>query len=154
MKSPTHAAVPADPAGTGEAPGPAVQPGKVLGIFDLGSNSVRLMLVRVGPVNASCTVLNQVKHMVRLGEGVFLHGRLNEEAMQRTVHVLQGMAGMCSAYGVTDIVACATAAVRDADNARLSQAGPGAYGADLHCHFRTGGGAPDLSGRGQRPGIQ
>ena len=43
MKSPTHAAVPADPAGTGEAPGPAVQPGKVLGIFDLGSNSVRLM---------------------------------------------------------------------------------------------------------------
>ena len=58
MKSPTHAAVPADPAGTGEAPGPAVQPGKVLGIFDLGSNSVRLMLVRVGPVNASCTVLN------------------------------------------------------------------------------------------------
>ena len=117
MKSPTHAAVPADPAGTGEAPGPAVQPGKVLGIFDLGSNSVRLMLVRVGPVNASCTVLNQVKHMVRLGEGVFLHGRLNEEAMQRTVHVLQGMAGMCSAYGVTDIVACATAAVRDADNA-------------------------------------
>lgn len=103
--------------GNGEAPGTAVQPGKVLGIFDLGSNSVRLMLVRVGPVNASCTVLNQVKHMVRLGEGVFLHGRLHEEAMQRTVHVLQGMAGMCSAYGVTDIVACATAAVRDADNA-------------------------------------
>ena len=107
MKSPAHAAVPAGSVGTGEAPGTAVQPGKVLGIFDLGSNSVRLMLVRVGPVNASCTVLNQVKHMVRLGEGVFLHGRLHEEAMQRTVHVLQGMAGMCSAYGVTDIVACA-----------------------------------------------
>ena len=49
MKSPAHAAVPAGSVGTGEAPGTAVQPGKVLGIFDLGSNSVRLMLVRVGP---------------------------------------------------------------------------------------------------------
>ena len=34
MKSPAHAAVPAGSVGTGEAPGTAVQPGKVLGIFD------------------------------------------------------------------------------------------------------------------------
>ncbi len=108
---------PADGAAGVQEAGNAGRPGKVVGIFDLGSNSVRLMLVRVGPVNASCTVLNQVKHMVRLGEGVFLRGHLHEEAMQRTIHVLQGMAGMCSAYGATDIVACATAAVRDAENA-------------------------------------
>ena len=101
---------PADGAAGVQEAGNAGRPGKVVGIFDLGSNSVRLMLVRVGPVNASCTVLNQVKHMVRLGEGVFLRGHLHEEAMQRTIHVLQGMAGMCSAYGATDIVACATAA--------------------------------------------
>ena len=42
MKSSAHAAVPAGSVGTGEAPGTAVQPGKVLGIFDLGSNSCLL----------------------------------------------------------------------------------------------------------------
>lgn len=94
------------------------QSGKVVGIFDLGSNSVRLLLARVGPVNASCAVLNQVKHMVRLGEGVFVRNRLSEDAMQRTIHALKGMAGMCAAYGAADMVAYATAAARDADNAQ------------------------------------
>ena len=41
---------------------------KAIGIIDLGSNSVRLLLVRVH-ADGSTTILNQVKHMVRLGEG-------------------------------------------------------------------------------------
>lgn len=87
----------------------------VIGIIDLGSNSVRLMVVRIN-ANASCTVLNQVKHMVRLGEGGFLKNRLQEKTMHRTLGVLQGLAEMCTAYGVWEVIAVATAAVRDADN--------------------------------------
>ena len=37
---------------------------KAIGIIDLGSNSVRLLLVRVH-ADGSTTILNQVKHMVR-----------------------------------------------------------------------------------------
>lgn len=87
----------------------------VIGIIDLGSNSVRLMVVRIN-ANASCTVLNQVKHMVRLGEGGFLKNRLQEKTMHRTLNVLQGLAEMCAAYEAKEIIAIATAAVRDADN--------------------------------------
>ena len=48
---------------------------RVIGIIDLGSNSLRLMLVRILP-DGSHTVLNQVKNMVRLGEGAFETGHL------------------------------------------------------------------------------
>lgn len=88
---------------------------KTIGIMDLGSNSLRLMLAHVRP-DGSSAVLNQVKQMVRLGEGSFRHGRLREESMARTLAVLRGMASMCEAYGVSETIAVATAAVRDAAN--------------------------------------
>lgn len=88
---------------------------KTIGIMDLGSNSLRLMLAHVRP-DGSSAILNQVKQMVRLGEGAFQHGRLREESMARTIAVLRGMASMCDVYGASEIVAVATAAVRDAAN--------------------------------------
>lgn len=87
----------------------------VTGIIDLGSNSVRLMLVRVRS-DGSYRVLNQVKHMIRLGAGAFVHKRLSEEAMRRALDVLRGLADMCAVYGTRDVTALATAAVRDSDN--------------------------------------
>ncbi len=88
---------------------------KHIGIIDLGSNSLRLLLVRIH-ADGSTRVLNQVKHMVRLGEGSFVHKRLREDAMTRTIGVLRSLAEMCAAYQSSEIVAIATAAVRDADN--------------------------------------
>lgn len=86
-----------------------------IGIIDLGSNSVRLLLVRIHP-DGSATILNQVKHMVRLGEGGFLRNRLQEETMTRTIAVLRGLAEMCAVYNTSETIAIATAAVRDAVN--------------------------------------
>ena len=93
----------------------AVLEEKTIAIMDLGSNSLRLMLAHVQP-DGSYAVLNQVKQMVRLGEGAFQHGRLREESMARTIAVLRGMASMCEVYGVSETIAVATAAVRDAAN--------------------------------------
>lgn len=88
---------------------------KNIGVIDLGSNSLRLLLVRVH-ADGSTTVLNRVKHMVRLGEGCFAHKRLQDEAMTRTMAALRDLAQMCAAYQTSEIAAIATAAVRDADN--------------------------------------
>ena len=88
-------------------PGELGRTEKVIGIIDLGSNSVRLLLVRVH-ADGSTTILNQVKHMVRLGEGGFTHSRLQEETMARTIAVLRGLAEMCAVYGTTEIIAIAT----------------------------------------------
>lgn len=93
----------------------AVLEEKTIALIDLGSNSLRLMLAHIQP-DGSWAILNQVKQMVRLGEGAFQHGRLREESMARTLAVLKGMASMCEAYGVSETIAVATAAVRDAAN--------------------------------------
>lgn len=63
-------------------------------------------------------MLNRVKHMVRLGENSFQKRRLQEAAIQRTLAVLHSFAGMCETYGAEDVLAIATAAVRDAENGR------------------------------------
>lgn len=92
-------------------------PGRTVAILDMGSNSLRMIIVRIG-ANRVTSVLNQVKQMVRLGEGAFETHRLQPEPMRRTVAALRGFAGMCRSYGVDDVVALATAAVRDAENGR------------------------------------
>ncbi len=89
---------------------------KVIGIIDLGSNSVRLLLVQVFNSGAY-TILNRVKHMVRLGENAFADNMLQEPAMERTLYVLRSFMEMCEQYEVAEIYPMATAAVRDANNA-------------------------------------
>ncbi len=89
---------------------------KLIGIIDLGSNSARLLLVQVSP-DGAYSIINRVKHMVRLGENAFAEKRLQEAAMQRTLVVLHSFMEMCQQYGVTEILPIATAAMRDAENA-------------------------------------
>ena len=54
----------------------------VVGFIDLGTNSVRLLLVRLNP-NHSYTVLSEQKETVRLGEGEFRRNTLQPDAMRR-----------------------------------------------------------------------
>lgn len=89
--------------------------GNVVGLIDLGTNSVRLMVVRLNP-NKSYTVVNQHKVMVRLGEGEFTKGMLQKEAMDRTILVLKRFVAMARNLGAEDLWAVATSATRDAQN--------------------------------------
>jgi len=87
----------------------------VVALVDLGSNSVRLMVVRINP-NKTHTVLTRYKQMVRLGEGAFVKKRLAEQAMRRTIDALLNIAEIQKGYNAVDIAAYTTAAVRDAKN--------------------------------------
>ncbi len=95
---------------------PAPSDSKVIGIIDLGSNSARLLLVKITP-DGAYSIINRVKHMVRLGENAFEEKRLQEPAMQRTLIVLRSFMEMCQQYNVTELFPMATAAMRDAHNA-------------------------------------
>ena len=86
-----------------------------IAFVDLGSNSVRLMIVRINP-NRTHTVLTHYKQMVRLGEGAFASKRLAHKAVRRTISALRNIAEICAGYETEEVVALATAAVRDADN--------------------------------------
>lgn len=89
--------------------------GKVAAFLDMGTNSVRLLVVRVDP-GGVYTVLNQQREVVRLGEGEFQEQMLQPEAMDRAVLVCRKFSDLARSYGVQDFVAVATSATRDAEN--------------------------------------
>lgn len=90
---------------------------KVVGVIDLGSNSVRMNIVQINP-DGTTELLTQEKEMVQLGEGAFLDNELKQEVMQRTVEVLKTYADICREYKTDDCLAVATSVVRDARNAK------------------------------------
>lgn len=89
--------------------------GRVVAFMDIGTNSVRLLLVRINP-NKSYTILSDQKEIVRLGEGEFVEQHLQPEAMKRAVLVCRKFAEMARAYHAEEILAVATSATREAEN--------------------------------------
>ena len=89
--------------------------GKAAAFLDMGTNSVRLLVVRVDP-GGVYTVLNQQREVIRLGEGEFQEQVLQPAAMDRAVLVCKKFNDLARAYGAKDIVAVATSATRDAEN--------------------------------------
>lgn len=86
-----------------------------VGFIDLGSNSSRLTVVEFDR-RGRVTVLNRVKSMVRLGEGAFETKELQPQAMRRALACLSDFAEVCRSYGVTEVAAVGTAALRVAAN--------------------------------------
>lgn len=91
------------------------QIGQVVGLIDIGTNSVRMLLVRIRP-DLSYSILSHRKESVRLGEGEFPSMQLRPEAMQRAVMVCRRFVEMARAHDVDKIQAVATSATRDARN--------------------------------------
>ena len=89
--------------------------GHVVAFIDLGTNSVRLLVVRLNP-NCSFTVISKEKEVIRLGEDEFIDHNLRREAMDRAVHVCAKFAELSRTYGADDIIAVATSAAREATN--------------------------------------
>ena len=87
----------------------------LIAVVDLGTNSTRLLVARVGG-DGSVEEVERRTEVTRLGDGVDRAGRLSEEAMDRVHARLAGYREIADRHGVTRRVAVATSAVRDADN--------------------------------------
>jgi len=87
-----------------------------VGVVDIGSNSVRLV-VYDGRRRAPSPVFNE-KILCGLGRGVAITGELGAEPMQRALNALQRFRALCRQIEVAEIIAVATAAVREARNGR------------------------------------
>ncbi len=90
-------------------------PEQLAGFIDIGTNSVRLLLVKHDPEH-SYRIITQQKETIRLGEGEFSDGHLKPDAMQRAVLVCRKFAELAKSYGADPLVAVATSATRDAVN--------------------------------------
>lgn len=86
---------------------------------DCGTNSIRLLIADVDPTTGVVTDVERRMKIVRLGQGVDATGRLDPEAIDRTLAVTREYADLCGEHGVgADRVRfVATSATRDASNA-------------------------------------
>ncbi|MBY0370108.1 hypothetical protein K2X33_05440, partial [bacterium] len=105
---------------------------KRLAIIDLGTNSVRFD-VHETVSRTKTRLLHREKLMVRLGENVFLTGRLDPRAARRTFQALSSFKARADELKVDRLVAFATSALRDAsDGERLILKIRRVLGIELH----------------------
>jgi exopolyphosphatase / guanosine-5'-triphosphate,3'-diphosphate pyrophosphatase len=89
--------------------------GQVIAFVDLGTNAVRLLVVRINP-NFTYTVISQEKEVIRLGEQEFRDNLLKPQAMERAIFVCGKFTALAKTYGATNIIAVGTSAIREARN--------------------------------------
>jgi len=87
-----------------------------IGIIDLGSNSARLVIVKL--FDDHFMVEDEMKESVRLGQDMDRDGFLKPQRIAETIRTLKMFKRLCDASEVGRIIAVATAAVRRAKNQR------------------------------------
>ena len=85
--------------------------------IDCGTNSLRLLIADVDPVQHTLHDLDRRMEIVRLGQGVDKTGWLAPEALRRTLDALRVYAEAIQARQIDAIRMVATSATRDAANA-------------------------------------
>lgn len=90
----------------------------VTAIIDLGSNSVRMDIVKIYS-GGQADILYQTRRMVRLSEDMTDDMRLKVKPMWRTIEALKEFKQEMERFGVEEIHAVATAGVRKAENQKF-----------------------------------
>lgn len=88
--------------------------GHVFAAIDIGTNSIRLAVVRLE--GSKITTIAVHREVVRLGEGEFEHNRMTSDAISRGALVCSRFADVARGFNAVEIVALATSAVREAEN--------------------------------------
>lgn len=90
----------------------------VFAAIDIGSNAIRLLFCRVYKVDGKphFTKEELIRMPVRLGEDVFLYGKISDDKVNRLITSIRGFSELIKAYGVQAHRAVATSAMRDASN--------------------------------------
>src|SRR5947209_1606936 len=83
--------------------------------LDLGTNSFHLLVVDAHP-DGTFEPLAKEKEMLRLGDVVAREGRVPEPNATRAVQTVSRFRTLAEAADCDEIVACATSAIREADN--------------------------------------
>lgn len=88
---------------------------KRLGVIDIGSNSVRLVICEITEAG-TFKIIDDLKESLRLGEDVEDLGIIGEEKILSTLSTLKTFKVLCDTLKVDDILAVATEALRKAEN--------------------------------------
>ncbi|HEX9699310.1 MAG TPA: exopolyphosphatase, partial [Acidobacteriota bacterium] len=91
---------------------------KRIGIVDLGSNTMRLVVYECEP-GAWYRLADQVREPVRLAEGAAKAGALTDAAMERALNALRLYGDYARDSHLSDLAVVATSAARDAANGEV-----------------------------------
>lgn len=88
--------------------------------IDIGSNAVRLLIMSISPNSTekafSKTLMIRVP--LRLGQEAFVDGKISEIKAKKLVRLMKAFRHLLKVYDVTEYRVCATAAMREAKNAK------------------------------------
>lgn len=86
--------------------------------IDIGSNAVRLLFCNVITHNGKTSIKKAelLRVPIRLGEDSFLHKRISPQKEEKLVTAMKAFKNLIDVYDAVDYRACATSAMRDADN--------------------------------------
>jgi len=89
-----------------------------IGVIDIGTNTVLLLIARVDSAGHVETILD-MQRLPRLGKGTDENKKLSPDAMRRVKDVLAEYKGIISRHQVGKVTVAATSAVRDASNREI-----------------------------------
>ncbi len=122
-----------------------------IAVVDIGSNSVRLVVYE-GAVRAPFPLFNE-KLLCGLGRSLTTDGRLSGKSTERAFAALRRFRVICRSLGAKNIMAIATAAVREArDGAAFIRRAEDLIGADIQ--VLSGEREAELAANGIRMGFQ
>lgn len=86
--------------------------------IDIGSNAIRFQVSRIIPAKKHPYIkkLEYVRFPLRLGHDVFVEGRISEQNQTKFIKLMHVYKGLIDLYEVSDYAACATSAMRNAEN--------------------------------------
>jgi exopolyphosphatase/guanosine-5'-triphosphate,3'-diphosphate pyrophosphatase len=88
------------------------------GAIDIGSNAVRLLIAEVNPETKPVQFKKEalIRVPLRLGDDAFIDHHISIPKFDNMVKTMQAFRNLMDVYRVSDYMACATSAMRDADN--------------------------------------
>lgn len=91
---------------------------EILGAIDIGSNAIRLLISTIDetPQSVDFKKTAFLRVPIRLGEDVFTKKQISDEKKERLYEAFSGFSHIMKAYQVCKYRACATSAMRDAQN--------------------------------------
>jgi len=89
--------------------------------IDIGSNAVRLLISNIVEQDDESVVFKKnslVRVPIRLGADVFVNGEISEYNQERMMDTMQAFSLLMKSHGVVRYKACATSAMREANNSK------------------------------------
>lgn len=88
--------------------------------IDIGSNAIRLLIAQVEENKEITSIkkLSLTRVPIRLGEDVFGNGAISHQKENAIIKTMQAFKLLMQVYNIVDYRACATSAMREADNSK------------------------------------